>query len=56
MRVGKGFACEKNKLSTLEGCATYIGGNLDGSWNDLISTYAGDIDIEIGGYFFYKLY
>jgi len=48
--VGGDFHCYNNKLASLEGAPHTIGGNLICTYNYLISTYSGDIDIEVGGY------
>jgi len=47
--VGGSFYCDENQLTTLEGAPVTIGGDLICSYNKLISTYSGDVDIEISG-------
>jgi len=45
--VGINYDCEGNTLSNLLGVSTMIGGSLDCSYNNLISTYSGDVDLEL---------
>jgi len=47
LAVGSAFECSENRLSTLLGIPDVIGGHLDCAHNNLISTYSGDIDIEV---------
>jgi len=48
--VGGNFDCEGNLLRSLEGAPTTVGGYFAASYNNLTSTYAGEVDIEdIGG-------
>ena len=47
--------CSNNCLTNLVGCPINIGGSLHISFNNLISTYAGDISINLNGDFIFGL-
>jgi hypothetical protein len=36
-KVSGYFSCRNNKLTTLEGCPKYVGGDVSCSWNKLVS-------------------
>jgi len=52
--VGGDFNGSYSQLISLEGAPTTVGGNFYCNSNDLISTYCGDNDIELGGDFHYN--
>jgi len=52
MTIGGDYICSYNNLTTLEGSPTTVGGGFYCSANELISTYSGDIDLEIVGTFY----
>jgi len=49
--VGGNFHCYGNELTSLEGTPHIIGGDINYIHSEIISTYSGDIDIELGGKF-----